>query len=195
MNIKKKVSQNYKVLLDKSFIKDDILLVSIREKDIEKIRSWRNSQLNILRQNKKITKYEQKYYFKNKIFNEFFCSQPRNILFSILRKNKLIGYGGLVHIDWPNKKAEISFLLDNKISGKKEDYTFLFPTFLSIINNISFKILKLEKLTAELYDIRNYYIEPLKKNNFKIEGRLKKHIIINGKRVDSLLFGYTKKGT
>lgn len=193
MSLKKKHSNYYACLPSECFVKDDISLVSIRMEDINKIRVWRNKQIDILRQKKKITKIEQENYFKSKIFSDFSNKKPENILFSILRGKNLIGYGGLVHIDWINKKSEISFLLDDKISGKKEDFKLLFPIFLDLIKDISFDNLKLEKLTAELYDIRKYYIEPLRKNNFKIEGRLKKHVIINNNRIDSILFGCIKK--
>ena len=193
MSLKKKHSNYYVCLSSKCFVKDDISLVSIRLEDINKIRVWRNKQIDILRQKKKITKIEQENYFKSKIFNDFSNKKPENILFSILRGKKLIGYGGLVHIDWINKRSEISFLLDDKISGKKEDFNLLFPIFLGLIKDISFDNLKLEKLTAELYDIRKYYIKPLRKNNFKIEGRLKKHVIINNNRIDSILFSCIKK--
>ena len=40
---------------------------------------------------------------------QFKEKQPNQLLFSFIENNLLIGYGGLVHIDWTNKNAEISF--------------------------------------------------------------------------------------
>ena len=48
----------------------------------------------------------------------FETDQPYQILFSFLKNNEFIGYGGLVHINWEEKKAEISFLLNTKINEK-----------------------------------------------------------------------------
>ena len=39
-------------------------LIPIRKQDIQKIRKWRNDQMDILRQNKILTKLEQEDYFK-----------------------------------------------------------------------------------------------------------------------------------
>ena len=78
-------------------------------KDIILLRIWRNNQLNILRQCKKISIREQYNYFKNFYTQNCLKKKPQNILFA-LRENELIGYGGLTNISWINKRAEITFL-------------------------------------------------------------------------------------
>ena len=65
-----------------------------------------------LRQTKKLTKKDQDLYFKDTIYKQFSQDKPEQILFSFLENDICIGYGGLVHINWKNKTAEISFLID-----------------------------------------------------------------------------------
>ena len=52
-----------------------------------------------------------------------------------MKNSKLVGYGGLVHIEWDHLRAEVSFLVDTEISGTKEDYSKLFPSFLNLIKD------------------------------------------------------------
>ena len=169
---------SYLCLARKKLVKDNLTLLSVRHRDIDQIRIWRNSQLNFLRQNKKISYLEQEDYYMNNIFNEFETDKPNNIIFSLLKNSKLVGYGGLVHIAWDHLRAEVSFLVDTEISGTKEDYSELFPSFLNLIKDVAFNDLKFNKLTAELFDIRPNYKKALIANDFEVEGVLKNHIFI-----------------
>ena len=57
-----KYDNHYKCLKRKKiFHDDDYCLLTIRREDIEQIRVWRNSQLDVLRQNKKITVHILRY--------------------------------------------------------------------------------------------------------------------------------------
>ena len=187
--MKKKISF-YRCIGKKIYKKDSLSMLPIRQNDIEKIRLWRNKQVDVLRQNKKISKIEQIKYFNKNIFPDFNKKKPNNILFSILELDRIVAYGGLVHIDWHHKRGEISFLVNTIYAGNKKDHNDLLPFFLVAIKNISFNILKLNKITAELYDIRPLYKKQLIKHDFKIEGILKNHVNINEKFRDSIVFGY-----
>ena len=85
-------------------------ITPIRKKDIQSIRKWRNEQLDVLRQKKPISVKEQSIYYNKIIKKSFQQKKPSIILFSFLFKKKCIGYGGLVHINWKEKQAEVSFL-------------------------------------------------------------------------------------
>jgi hypothetical protein len=39
-------------------------------------------------------------------------SDNESLLFSFLKNGECIGYGGLVHINWIDQNAEISFMID-----------------------------------------------------------------------------------
>ena len=190
--MKNKSINTYRCLRNNEFFLDDFLLVPIRYKDIETIRIWRNQQLNILRQQKKITEDQQEKYFIENVFTELGKKKPNNIIFSLLENSKIVAYGGLVHIEWENKRAEISFLVETKIAGLSKDHGKLLPIFLKTIKRIAFTQLELNKLTAELYDIRPNYKKELIKNGFIVEGILRKHVIINHKLRDSIIFGCFK---
>ena len=106
---------------------------------MESIRKWRNEQIDILRQNKPLTKDEQSKYYHQVIKKSFYEKKPEMILFSFLIKNNCVGYGGFVHIDWNSKKAELSIILDTNRTKKQETYKKEFSIFLKIILNIGFE--------------------------------------------------------
>ena len=176
-----------KVLKKKSFSTNEISVCCLRYEDIMPIRDWRNSQIKFLRQTKKITKLEQENYFKKVVIKEHSKANPRQILFSILNKKMCIGYGGHVHIDWNNKNSEISFLLKPELYGNKDSYTRLFYDFLKLIEKIS-KEIGLHKIYTFGFDIGEFRFSPLKKRNFILEVKLKKHILIARKFKDILVY-------
>ncbi|NJO77662.1 MAG: GNAT family N-acetyltransferase, partial [Cyanobacteria bacterium RM1_2_2] len=69
-----------------------------------------------------------------------------------------IGYGGLVHIAWEHRRAEVSFLLETKLSGTKSDYDSYFPNFLAMIKILAFNHLGFDRICTETYAIRKQYI-------------------------------------
>jgi RimJ/RimL family protein N-acetyltransferase len=183
---------NYKCLKNKNFHFNKFKLEPIRVEDIENIRNWRNSQLDVLRQDKIITEEEQIKYFNDHIWPETIKNEPRQILFSYFRNDDLIGYGGLVHISWKDLRAEISFLI-NPDNLSDEDYYLFFSSYLTLIKSVAFDDLKFNRLFTETFDIRKFHISILESNGFKREGILKEHVIINGKYVDSIFHGCLNK--
>jgi len=183
--------KNYKILKNKVFKNNNFELCPISKTDIEKIRIWRNQQIINLRQNKKITKEEQKKYFKNYIFKEYNEKKPKNLIFSIKKNSELIGYGGLVHISWLNLRAEVSLLFKTKIEKNKKSKFFYFKLFLDLIKKISFKNIGIKKIHTETYSSRKKEILFLEKYGFKREGVLKSHVYIKKKVYDVILHGFS----
>jgi RimJ/RimL family protein N-acetyltransferase len=159
----------------------------VLEDDIFQIMEWRNQQRNVLRQEHIITHKQQREYFEKYVFPEYQKTEPKQILFSILEDDKLIGYGGLVHISWINKRAEISFLMETKRSKKKELYKRDFSNFLKFIKKYAFYEKKLNRVFTETYAFRDFHISILEENGFKLEGEMREHIYIDGKFHNSLL--------
>jgi hypothetical protein len=87
-------------------------ICTIQPEDIQPIRVWRNAQLPYLRQSHPIEFDEQVKYYRDNIWPTMELERPSNILMSYFEEAQLIGYGGLVHISWEHKRAEVSFLLD-----------------------------------------------------------------------------------
>ena len=157
----------------------------IKFEDIEQIRKWRNSSIKYLRQEHKITKKEQTLYFKKNVHEQTKLKKPKHILFGFKKDDILIGYGGLVHISWVNKNAELSFLLNPKFNGKT--YKIFFNKYINLLVNLSFNHYKLKKIYTQTYSYRKINIELLKKNKFIKEGCLKNHIFKNGQFSDLVI--------
>ena len=99
----------YKALSQNVFKSGEFQIIPIRYRDRISIMKWRNNQVCNLRQSNLLTTEAQNYYFENVISKLFDSQKPPQILFSYLKNDICIGYGGLVHIDWESKNAEISF--------------------------------------------------------------------------------------
>jgi len=159
---------------------------------LEKIKKWRNAQMEILRQWKPLTDYNQEKWFQE-------ISESNNqVIFSIIIFNKgnikkFIGYCGLVNIDHINKKAELSFLVDPERVTKRKIYKEDFVSALNAICNYGFNQLNLNKIFTETFCFRKYHIEILKEYGFKKEGILRENQYINGKYCDSIIHSILKK--
>jgi carbamoyl-phosphate synthase large subunit len=165
----------------------DLMLRSVEPRDIEAIRQWRNTQMDVLRQNSVITFLEQKKYFDENIWPEKASNKPKQILLGIEKDGELIGYGGLVHISWDFRRAEISFLLKPSLEKDRENLQDIFSRYLFMIQELAFEDLQLHKLTTETYGQRIVHIQILEATGFKIEGRLREHVIVGGEFKDSLV--------
>lgn len=180
----------YKLMHRKYLLYDSICIMPIQPIHIEKIRKWRNEQKDVLRQSHCITPEQQIKYYNENIWPDMTSDQPKNILLSILEKNIPIGYGGLTHIAWDHLRAEISFLLDPKHTTNQNVYKNYFSNFLYLIKVLAFENLKLVKVFTETFSTREHHIKILEHNGFIREGVLRKHVIINGKCIDSIIHGY-----
>lgn len=185
---KKFVRQNfgYVVIENKIITDGTICLRAVDLKDIEMIRIWRNAQMGILRQKQKITRNMQRQYFETEVWPEKNNSQPRQVLLAIDRLGILIGYGGLVHISWLDRRAEVSFLLNPLIANDEKLYSQIFVSCLEFLKKIAFNQLKIHKIWTETYNIRSYHIAALEAAGFEREGVLRDHNWIDGQPVDSV---------
>lgn len=176
---------SYCILSKQVFSEGEYTLVPIRYKDRYNIMDWRNDQMYHLRQNNILTKRAQNEYFNSIISPSFDQKTPSQILFSLLKNKECIGYGGLVHIDWNLKIAEISFLI--KTSLEKEYFDQLWNVFLTMIENIAFDYLDLKKIITFSYELRPDLYPILTKHDFKEEKRIQNHIKFKGKSIDALI--------
>ena len=143
----------------------------------------------VLRQNTELTDEAQEVYFQTIIKSAFSLAHPPQLLFSFLKQDECIGYGGLVHIDWASLRAEVSFLLETERSKNYALYREEFAIFLHLIKELTFKELRFHRLFTETFDIRPLHILVLEANGFLFEGRMKEHVYIENQFVDSLIHG------
>jgi RimJ/RimL family protein N-acetyltransferase len=175
----------YKVLNCQIFVNHEYSLVPIRAEDRYDIMKWRNEQIYHLRQNKPLTKEDQDNYFNHVVANLFQQEQPNQILFSFLKNDKCIGYGGLVHINWIDKNAEISFIMDTSL---EKDYFLLYwKTYLELIEKVAFEELSLHKLTTYAFDLRPKLYEVLENQNYIMEAILNEQCFYEGKFLDVVI--------
>jgi len=185
--------KKYKFLKKSSYEYKNYQIIPIRYSDMIKIKDWRNEQITILRQKQPLSDTNQLQYYEDTIKKSFTVIEPEQILFSFLLNGICIGYGGLVHIDWKNKKTELSFLNETKRSIDEKIFREDFNIFLRLIFEITFSELAFEKIVTEVYDIRENLIKILEDNGFVFAKKLDNHVIINDIPHDSLLHVFYKK--
>lgn len=178
----------YKVLRRPDYVLQKLRISTIDDQYIQLIREWRNNQINILRQDKLISKDQQIDYFNKKVFSLYESDLPEQILFNCFYEDQFIGYGGIVHISYEHKIGEISFLLNPSILPG-EYYESIFHLFLTLMNHIAFEELSLNKLFTETFSSRMEHVPMLEKAGYEREGVRRSHLIINGKTADIYLHG------
>lgn len=164
-------------------------LRTLTDGDIESIRIWRNAQLSVLRQQALITSEAQRAYYERAIWPQTDMAQPDTILVAYERDGTLIGYGGLVHVAWRHRRAEISFLVDPAIAANRDDYAESLTVFLDLVRSLAFENLGLARVFTETYAHRSHHIGVLEQAGMIREGIMRDHVLVDGAASDSILHG------
>lgn len=173
------------------FSSGEYSLVPIRSEDRYNIMKWRNEQMYHLRQKELITEEKQDLYFNSTVLKLFEQDKPNQILFSFLKEEECIGYGGLVHINWLDKNAEISFIMDTTL--EKNDFNTNWTTFLNILETVAWDELQLHKIYTYAFDLRPKIYNVLEAKGFVQEARLKEHTLYNGVFIDVVIHSKIQK--
>jgi RimJ/RimL family protein N-acetyltransferase len=181
--------KRYRSLNKQVFQLENYKIIPIRFEDRINIMKWRNEQIYHLRQSKLLTLKDQDDYFNNTISLLYKKEKPSQILFSYLMDNVCIGYGGLVHINWVDKNAEISFIMNTEL--EKEYFKFHWLTFLHLIEKVAFQELNLYKIFTYAFDVRPNLYKVLEKASYVNESILKEHCLFHEKYID--VFIHSKK--
>lgn len=179
------MKREYKCLSKQEFKKNEFLICPIRDEDKYKIMEWRNEQIFHLRQDRLLTREDQDYYFSNVISSLFNQENPDQILFSFMKGNKCVGYGGLVHVDWEKKEGEISFIINTSL--EKFSFSNYWDVYLDLIEQVSFKYLNFNRLYTYSYNIRPKLYEVLSNKLYILSKRIKNGVIINNNPHDILI--------
>ena len=165
----------------------ELRLRPLRWEDRDPIRRWRNEQIDVLRQTTPLSVEDQDAYYRTVLAPQFEEREPRQILWALEESGKLIGYGGVVHLVWPDKRGEVSFLAD---TARLDDYLASdWTDFLGMLVPLARDELRLHKLTTETYSSRSHLIPILESQGFVLEGTLRDHHRIDDQYVDSLAHG------
>ena len=150
------------------------------------ILKWRNEQIYHLRQNKPLTAEGQEIYFNTVIKRLFDQEQPNQILFSFLENGVCIGYGGLVHINWIDKNAEISFIMDTRL--EQTDFKKHWSIYLELIEQVAFFQLNFHKIYVYAFDLRPHLYVALESKSYVKDAVLKEHCFVNNEFKDVLIY-------
>ena len=172
----------YKVLNKQVYNLGDFSIVPIRKKDRFSIMNWRNEQIYHLRQNEILTETDQDFYFKNVVDKLFDKDKPDQILFSYLENEECIGYGGLVHINWVDKNAEISFVMDTKLECS--GFSLHWSNFLKLLEKVAFEDLFLHKIFTYAFKLRSNLYSVIEENGYVNEAILKEYCFFDDKFID-----------
>ena len=175
----------YNCLSQNEFALADYKIVPIRYEDRLDIMKWRNEQMYHLRQDMPLTEESQENYYTKTLFHLFDNDKPNQILFSFLKKNKCIGYGGLVHINWIDKNSEISFIMNTDL--EKTNFSSYWKIFLKLIEKVAFKELNFKKIFTFAFDLRPYLYSTLEASGFLKEAILKEHFFFDGEYKDVII--------
>ncbi len=176
---------NYKILQQNIYSHGSFSIVPIRFEDRMAIMKWRNEQLYHLRQQKPLVAEDQENYFNTVVAKLFEQEQPNQILFSFLENGICIGYGGLVHINWIDKNAEISFIMNTVLEADR--FHEIWSAYLNLLEEIAFSDLKLHKLYVYAFDLRPHLYKVLEDNNFFRDAVLKEHCFFDAKFIDVVI--------
>jgi RimJ/RimL family protein N-acetyltransferase len=179
--------RHYKCLHTSVFEIANYKLVPIRHEDKDLIMQWRNEQIDILRQNEMLTQAHQDNYFNTVVANLFEVEQPKQLLFSFLENDVFIGYGGLVHIDWQNQTAEISFLTQTQRNESKETFINDWCMYLELIKRVANIHLNFKSIFTYAYDIRPHLYIALEKSGFVETKRIENGIDIHNSLKDIVI--------
>lgn len=175
----------YKVLQQQVFSEGRYSIVPIRSEDRWAIMKWRNEQIYHLRQDRPLTGEDQDRYFSQVVAALFGQDAPGQLLFSYLEDDTCIGYGGLVHINWADKHAEISFIMDTEL--EKEHFSRHWNIYLDLLERLAFAELGLHKIFTYAFDLRPHLYPIFEAHGFSRDARLREHILYNGRYVDVII--------
>ena len=162
-------------------------LTSVKMEDSDPIMKWRNDQMSALRQSAPLTQIEQKAYFDNVVKPSFTQKKPDLVLLRLTYQNTLIGYGGLIHINWTDRKAKVSFLLETERAKDSFQYGRDCSIFLNLIMKCAFDSLDLNKIFTHSYTHRPFLINSIEASGFRREGMLRQDTKVDGQWVDAVI--------
>ena len=175
----------YQCLKQQEYTLGDYSIVPLRYQDRFSIMEWRNQQIYHLRQSRPLTEEDQQRYFDNVVARLFSQPKPDQILFSYLEKGVCIGYGGLVHINWTDLHAEISFIMDTRL--EKDFFARHWTNWLTMLKELAFRDLGFHKIYTYAFDLRPHLYPVLEACGFYREAVLKEHCLFEGQYKDVVI--------
>ena len=178
--------REYKAFTEQTYKNGEFEIIPIRHEDRIEIMKWRNEQIYHLRQKEPLTAEQQDVYFANVVSKLFDQEQPNQMLFSFLKNEELIGYGGLVHINWDDRNAEVSFVMNTRL--EKEGFSKNWSEYLYLVEKVAFNELNFRKLYVYAFDLRPHLYSTLEANSYFLDARLKDHCFVDNEFKDVVIY-------
>lgn len=161
-------------------------LYPVSKEHLSKLKDWRNSQMDVLRQWKPLTDYNQEIWFQE------LSKDDNQIVFSIRISDKddnlsFIGYCGITNMDFINRRGEISFLINPTRLQDKDLYREDFLSVTYMLCQYGFEEINLHKLFTETFAFRKDHIKILEDFGLQCDSILREHQFIKGQYHGSLI--------
>jgi len=162
----------------------NIILRPLKIDDLEKVNEWRNN-LELIKMTQGIrfpkTIEMDRDWFENALKDK----SNNNIYFGIdeIEKNEFIGIIQLTNIDYISGTCVIGISIGDK-SKRGKGYSMEAQ---KLLYEYAFKMLNIRKITSYVAVYNNISIKMFEKGGFKEEGKLQKHIFIDGKYHDVVI--------
>lgn len=160
----------------------------LRWEDRQPIRQWRNDQLEVLRQGAPLSPEDQDAYYAQVLAPQFDDDHPPQVLLAFEEDDRLVGYGGFVHIAWHDSRAELSFLMATdraQSSAWADDWR----SYLPLLTTVAREQLRLHRLTTETFAFRTEVLAVMEECGFVREGVLREHHRLEDGYCDSVVCG------
>lgn len=167
----------------KWIVTDEISLQPLRVEDItQNYVDWMNNEEIIQFTEQRFSQTTQE---DVKKFIHDMANNAHSLYLGIFVSGQHIGSIKLGRINPHHKTADISYIIgDKKYWGKG-----VASKAIEVMTEIGFAQLGLKKITAGVYEANTGSIRVLEKNGFICEGRTRSQFIVNGQRVDGLIYG------
>lgn len=122
------------------------------------------------------------------MFKHFTSSRCQGYFIYDIKHDDFVGSIKLDKIDFFNRTAEIGIIIDTQYRGQNIAYEGI-----NILLKHAFISLGLKHLWGTCAEVNIGMIKTFIKCGFSAEGKLRKHLYINGTNVDNLIFGILDK--
>lgn len=161
----------------------------ITRNDLPHLLEWRNAQQSVLRQQKPLFLEDQEWWWTNSVEPSYVCAEPQIVLLALDRGRGISSYGGLTNIDCLSLRAEVSFLAETGLARDAARYVTELHESLRMYSYLAFDLLGLRRLFTETWAFRVQHIQHLEDFGFRPEGRMRQHVIKDGRPVDAVIHG------
>ena len=97
----------------------------------------------------------------------------------------------LVHINWSDKNAEISFIMDTAL--EKDYFRKHWSIYIDLIEQVAFGQLDLHKLFIYAFDLRPHLYSVLESKCYIREAVLKEHCLYENHFIDVVIYSKLRK--